>query len=76
MLVFRGLKKANRCLRYLGLGLFTVVVCKVFLFDMSHLDALYRVMAFFAAGVLLMGAAFIYLKFWRNSNSNEKGEEK
>ena len=43
---------------------------------MSHLDALYRVMAFFAAGVLLMGAAFIYLKFWRNSNSNEKGEEK
>ena len=76
VLVFRGLKKANRCLRYLGLGLFTVVVCKVFLFDMSHLDALYRVMAFFAAGVLLMGAAFVYLKFWRNSNSNERGEEK
>ena len=75
-LVFRGLRKPSRWLRYLGLGLFTVVVCKVFLFDMGHLDALYRVMAFFLAGALLMGAAFVYLKFWHNSNSGEKGAGK
>ena len=68
VMVFRGLTKAIRCLRYIGLGLFAVVVCKVFLFDMRHLDAVYRVLAFFAFGVLLMGAAFVYLKFWRNSN--------
>ena len=66
VLVLQGLTKAIKPLRYIGLTLFAVVVCKVFLFDMSHLDAIYRVLAFFAFGVLLMGAAFVYLKFWRN----------
>ena len=72
VLVFRGITKAVRGLRYIGLALFAVVVCKVFMFDMRHLDAIYRVLAFFAFGVLLMGAAFVYLKFWRNSNWNGK----
>ena len=75
VLVFRGLTKTVRSLRYIGLALFAVVVCKVFLFDMRHLEAIYRVLAFFAFGVLLMGAAFVYLKFWRNSNWNAKEEK-
>ena len=74
-LVFRGITKAVRCLRYIGLALFAVVVFKVFMFDMRHLDAIYRVIAFFVFGVLLMGAAFVYLKFWRNSNWNGKEEK-
>ena len=75
VLVFRGLTKSIRSLRYIGLALFAVVVCKVFLFDMRHLEAIYRVLAFFAFGVLLMGAAFVYLKFWRNSNWSAKEEQ-
>ena len=75
VLVFRGLTKSVRLLRYLGLGLFAVVVCKVFLFDLAHLDALYRVLAFLAFGLLLMGAAFIYLKFWCNATSPTTGKE-
>ena len=75
VLVFRGLTQTVKCLRYIGLALFAVVVCKVFMFDMRHLDAIYRVLAFFAFGVLLMGAAFVYLKFWRNSNWNAKEEK-
>ena len=66
VMVFRGITKSVRGLRYLGLALFAIVVCKVFLFDLSHLEAIYRVVAFFVFGVLLMGAAFVYLKFWHN----------
>jgi len=63
--VFQGLKKDLAWLRYLGLGLFLLVVGKVFLYDLSRLDAVYRVLAFLLFGLLLMGAAFIYLKFWK-----------
>ncbi len=66
VMVFRGITKSVKILRHVGLLLFAVVVCKVFLFDMSHLEAIYRVIAFFVFGVLLMGAAFVYLKFWHN----------
>ena len=65
VLLFNGLRKSQRVLRYLGLGLFSVVVFKVFLLDMGRLDAIYRVIAFLIFGVLLMCAAFIYLRFWR-----------
>ncbi len=75
VMVYRGISKSIRVLRYLGLALFTIVVFKVFLFDMSHLDAIYKVIAFFIFGVLLLGAAFVYLKFWRNSNWNAKEEK-
>ena len=63
--IFQGLKKDLAWLRYLGLGLFLLVVGKVFFYDLSRLDALYRVLAFLLFGLLLMGAAFIYLKFWK-----------
>jgi len=66
--IYNGLRKASHILRYIGLGLFTIVVLKVFLMDLSHLDALYRVLAFLVFGCLLMGAAFIYLKLWRNKD--------
>ena len=52
----------------LGPANFTkLVVVKVFIFDMGHLQAIYRVLAFFLFGLLLMFAAFIYLKFWADS---------
>ena len=64
--VINGLRKSIGILRYIGLGLFLVVIVKVFFFDIGNLDAIYRVMAFLAFGILLMGAAFVYLKFWHN----------
>ncbi len=66
--VFNGLRQSRPLLRLVGLGLFTVIVIKVFLFDMQQLDAVYRILAFLAFGVLLMGAAFIYLKFWHGKD--------
>lgn len=65
--VYRGLRNNLFWLRTLGLALFALVVVKVFVFDMGHLQAIYRVLAFFLFGLLLMFAAFIYLKFWADS---------
>ncbi len=65
-MVMNGLRKSCRFQRYLGLGLFLIVIGKVFLFDIVHLDAAYRVAAFIAFGILLMGAAFVYLRFWHS----------
>ena len=63
-LLFIGLRKSNKLLRYIGLVGFAIIVVKVFFMDMGRLDAMFRVGAFLVFGVLLMCAAFIYLKFW------------
>jgi uncharacterized membrane protein len=49
-------------LRYAGLLLFTVVVGKVFLVDLVHTPAIYRVIAFLLVGLALLAGAFAYLK--------------
>ena len=63
-LVIDGLRRSVRASRYIGLSLFAVVVVKVFFYDIENLDALYRVLSFLAFGILLLGAAFLYLKLW------------
>ena len=60
-----------RVLRYIGLALFAVVVVKVFFYDIGNLDAVYRVMAFLAFGILLLGAAFVYFKFWHSKEKQQ-----
>jgi uncharacterized membrane protein len=56
-----GIWKGIAALRYVGLGLFAVVVAKVFLVDMSDMDMIYRVVAFVGVGVILLLGAFAYL---------------
>ena len=56
-----GLWKNARPIRYAGLALFAAVVAKVFLFDLAHMPALYRVLAVMAVGILLLVGAYAYL---------------
>lgn len=58
-----GIRKDFAALRYVALGLFIVVGCKVFFSDLTRLDPLYRIIAFIVLGVLVLCASFIYLKF-------------
>lgn len=64
-LLIVGLQRAVRSLRFIGLAIFVVVVAKVFFSDLANLDAFYRIIAFIVLGLILLGAAFIYLKFRR-----------
>ena len=62
-LLLFGLARTARSLRYIGLAIFAVVVVKVFFFDLVSLDAIYRIIAFIVLGLILLGAALVYLKF-------------
>jgi uncharacterized membrane protein len=55
-----GLLRDDRRFRIAGLALLTAAIAKVFLFDLSTLESIYRVLSFIALGLLLLAAAFAY----------------
>jgi uncharacterized membrane protein len=55
-----GLVRDDRRFRIGGLALLTVAVVKVFVYDLSELESLYRVLSFIALGLLLLAGAFAY----------------
>lgn len=74
-LLFFGIGRSVKGLRYAGLLGFVVVVLKIFLSDLAHLDALYKIVAFIVLGVMLLGAALVYLKYRQRFQSVTEGEE-
>ena len=73
-LLFFGLGRSVRGLRYAGLLGFVLVVLKIFLSDLAHLDAFYKIIAFIALGVMLLGAALVYLKYRQRFQSPQEGD--
>ena len=61
-LIAVGLARRLAMLRWQALALFALVVGKVFLYDMSSLDKIYRIISFLVRGVLLLGVSFAYQK--------------
>ena len=55
-----GLLRDDRRFRIAGFALLTAAIAKVFLFDLSTLESIYRVLSFIALGLLLLAAAFAY----------------
>ena len=53
-LILAGIRRQEGLLRYVGLGLFTVVGFKVFFSDLASLDQFYRIIAFILLGVLML----------------------
>ena len=58
-----GLRMNRQYIRYAGLGVMALVVCKVFLFDMSGLEGLYRIASFIGLGLCLVGIGWLYQRF-------------
>ena len=58
--VIAGLRRHQAAVRNAGLGLLLLAMVKVFLYDLSSLDSIYRVASFVALGVLLLATAFAY----------------
>jgi uncharacterized membrane protein len=75
-LLIIGLQRTARSLRLIGLALFGLVIFKVFGHDLAHLDPFYRIIAFIVLGLILLGAAFIYLRFrQRFQTTPPKGDQ-
>jgi len=60
LLVAAGSMQRHTVTRVLGIGLFGLVIVKLYLYDVWLLAALYRMAAFAILGVLLLGASYLY----------------
>jgi uncharacterized membrane protein len=63
-LMILGFARSNAFLRWLALILLGLTVGKVFLYDLSTLERVYRILSFIALGILLLAISFAYQKKW------------
>ena len=47
-------------LRYISLGLFGLLLAKVFILDMSTVKSVFRIAAFLATGITLVAVSYLY----------------
>ena len=62
-LMGQGMARNFRLHRVLGLGLFALVVVKLYFYDIGQLDRFYRVLAFVVLGALLLSGSFLYSRY-------------
>lgn len=62
-----GLQRELKPLRLGGLALLLLAAVKVFLYDLSELESIYRALSFIALGLLLLGGAFAYQRIRREA---------
>ncbi len=62
-LLVLGILRKVKALRYASLVVMLLSVGKVFLYDMSNLTDLYRVLSFFGLGMSLLALAWVYQRF-------------
>ncbi len=71
-----GIWKNVKPLRYIGLALFVIVTGKVILVDLSDMDVVYKVIAFFVVGLTMLLGSFAYIysnkKFIQTPASEER----
>jgi len=60
VLTTMGFWRNIRLLRYVALGLFALLLAKVFVLDTSAVKSVYRIAAFLATGVTLVGVSYLY----------------
>ena len=70
-LLVSGLNFAKKELRMVGLILFAITIFKIFFVDLAASDVLFRLIAFALVGIVLLLAAYAYL---RKQDAFKKGE--
>ena len=66
-----GLWRKIIIMRYLGFGLFVLVIAKVFIFDMGTLEKVHRIAGFIVLGMVLIAVSYLY-QFLKKNKSFEK----
>lgn len=66
-LVAAGMRSGIAPIRWTGLGLFGITVCKALMFDIDQLEGGYRVSALLVLGLLLVCAAWAYQRMSRRT---------
>ena len=60
ILMIVGFWKNVRMLRYIAIGLFALLLLKVFILDTRTIENVYRIAAFLATGIILVGVSYLY----------------
>jgi uncharacterized membrane protein len=63
ILIIIGIWKKMWILRITAIVLFGVAILKMFLYDLSFLDTVYRIISFIGLGLILLAASFAYQKY-------------
>ncbi|MEO7803792.1 MAG: DUF2339 domain-containing protein [Actinomycetota bacterium] len=58
-----GIYRRSRTLRLSAIAIFGLAILKVFLYDLSFLDQLYRIFSFIGLGLILLGASYAYTRY-------------
>jgi len=61
-LLIGGVQTKSALLRWQSLVLFGLVVGKVFIYDLSFLERVYRILSFFVLGAVLLAVSFVYTR--------------
>jgi len=64
LLMVIGFLRHSAFVRWQALALIAATTCKVFAYDTSQLDRIYRILSFIALGVLLLVVSFAYQRDW------------
>lgn len=60
VLMAAGFWRRAALIRYISLGFFGILLIKVFVLDMSTVKSVYRIAAFLATGITLVGVSYLY----------------
>jgi uncharacterized membrane protein len=63
-LMIVGFWKRTAFLRWQAIILIGLTIAKVFLYDMSNLERIYRIASFIILGVILLAISYAYQKDW------------
>ncbi|MFQ5628504.1 MAG: DUF2339 domain-containing protein [bacterium] len=63
ILMAGGLWSRIQGLRFAAIALFGISILKVFIYDLSYLDTLYRIFSFIGLGVILLGVSYLYQRY-------------
>jgi hypothetical protein len=62
-LLIAGFPLNDRVQRLSGLALFLVCILKLFLYDLRHLETMYRILSFIVLGLMLVSVSWVYTRF-------------
>jgi hypothetical protein len=58
-----GIWRRTRVLRLVAIVLFGATILKIFTYDLSFLDTLYRIVSFIALGLILLAVSYLYQRY-------------
>lgn len=75
MLMIVGFLRNSAFVRWQALVLIAATIVKVFIYDVSQLDRIYRILSFGVLGILLLAISFAYQRDWLKLSSRKIAEQ-